>query len=494
MPTGRHLVRAETVVFAGLGPFDHFGHEAQELAAENVIRTLVRGKVEDFATVLVGAATGLSTTRSLYHLITGLFRGLRDVDDQNRFRSVTLCEIDKARYQDLRRELYRLASTSLFEDFEVTIDELKPMVSAAVAVPERLPGVAREPVYLTVRREYINGDRESYRVALLRATEKATVLTENKEFPSKELADHLNAIERAGFTPSGLPAFGDRLAELVLPKQIAKVLARDLERHVIVVHDSGAARVPWELIRIGKEFPAARGGLSRQYMAGNLSVAKWLAQRQFGPTLGILLVVNPTEDLEGAEEEGNRIRGLFADNPAVNVEVLRGPQATKGALRTHFQSGDYDVVHYAGHAFFDPVHRARSGIICYDREVLGGSDLASIGNLPALVFFNACEAGRIRRGAARHEKELAVEKRIERNIGLAEAFLRGGVANYVGTYWPVGDTPAKRFAETFYQKLLTGNTLAEALLTARRVVKDIPSVDWADYIHYGCYDFRLKVV
>ncbi|UCF33060.1 MAG: CHAT domain-containing protein, partial [Phycisphaerales bacterium] len=494
MPTGRHVVRAENVVFVGLGPSDHFGYEAQELVSENVVRTLVRTKVEDFATVLVGAGTGLSTTKSLYHLLSGLFRGLRDVDDRNHFRSVTLCEIDKDRYEQIKEELYRLAGTSLFDDFEVTFDELEPLPPVAVAVPPRRPLPGPEPVYLTVRQEFRNNVHEGFRVSLLRAAKKATVLTDIKEFPSSELNAHLDKIELASFTMSRLPDYGDRLAELTLPEQIAGVLARDFERHLVVVHDSGAARVPWELIRIDGRFPASEGGLSRQYMAEDLSVAKWLEQRQYGPTLDILLVVNPTEDLDGAEEEGRRVQQLLADNPAIRVEVLRGPQATRSALRTRFQSGEYDVVHYAGHAFFDPVHRARSGILCHGRQVLSGADLASIGNLPALVFFNACEAGRIRRGAARRKKELAVEKRIERNIGLAEAFLRGGVANYVGTYWPVGDTPAKRFAETFYKKLLTGGTLAEALLAGRRVVKDIPSVDWADYIHYGCYDFRLKVV
>ena len=71
--------------------------------------------------------------------------------------------------------------------------------------------------------------------------------------------------------------------------------------------------------------------------------------------------------------------------------------------------------------------------------------------------------------------------------------VRGGVANYVGTYWPVGDTSAKLFAENFYKSLLRGETAGKALLAGRRAVWDEPSVDWADYIHYGSHDFVLKV-
>ena len=124
--------------------------------------------------------------------------------------------------------------------------------------------------------------------------------------------------------------------------------------------------------------------------------------------------------------------------------------------------------------------------------VLSGADLAGVSQLPALVFFNACEAGRIRSAKERLDPDLDVPKRVERNVGLAEAFLRGGVANYVGTYWPVGDAPAKTFANTFYNRLLNGDTISQALLAGRADVLELGSVDWADYIHYGSIDFRLK--
>ena len=46
-------------------------------------------------------------------------------------------------------------------------------------------------------------------------------------------------------------------------------------------------------------------------------------------------------------------------------------------------NGTFDVVHYAGHAYFDPQNPSRSGILCAGHEVLSGADLAGIGNLPA---------------------------------------------------------------------------------------------------------------
>ena len=77
-------------------------------------------------------------------------------------------------------------------------------------------------------------------------------------------------------------------------------------------------------------------------------------------------------------------------------------------------------------------------------------------------------------------------------MSFAEAFLRGGIANYIGTYWPVGDAAALTFADTFYTRLLNGEALGNALLTARKKVEESGSADWADYILYGDPGFILK--
>jgi CHAT domain-containing protein len=119
--------------------------------------------------------------------------------------------------------------------------------------------------------------------------------------------------------------------------------------------------------------------------------------------------------------------------------------------------------------------------------VLHGSDLAGIERLPALVFLNACEAARVRRGpAARAGDEHAGD-----GGSIAEALLDGGVANYLGTYWPVGDSAALLFARELYAGLLGGRPLGAAVLAARRAVHAHGSGDWANYLHYGSPDLVL---
>jgi pimeloyl-ACP methyl ester carboxylesterase len=492
MPTGRHRLAADFIIFAGLGDFDQFTDATQELTAEHVIRTSIRTGIEEFATVLLGAGSGKEIRRSLRNLMTGFFRGLMDADQDHWFRRVTICELDPEKYGEIKRELLHLANTDLFSNVEVTIDEV---ILRSPSVPAVSRHVEREadPIYLLIKQEGSTKASLTYRSSVLTPGARATVITDLKSIGRPELEAHLKTIESSAFTLKVLETFGEELSRLVLADRIRAVLPEMRDRHLVVVHDAPSSRIPWEAIRLDGWYPALGNGLSRRYVADNLSVAKWIKQRQQATTLTLLLVINPTEDLDGAEAEGQRIRNLFAADPSVKLDQIRGPQATKAALLQRFRSGEYDVVHYAGHAFFDPNNPARSGILCKDKEVLSGSDMAGVGNLPSLVFFNACESGRVRRGLDRNKKQLEIEKRLERAVGLAEAFLRGGIANYLGTYWPVGDDAAKAFAETFYTGLLKGQTIGAALLAGReRVRTEARSVDWADYIHYGSSDFVLK--
>ena len=89
-------------------------------------------------------------------------------------------------------------------------------------------------------------------------------------------------------------------------------------------------------------------------------------------------------------------------------------------------------------------------------------------NLPFMIFFNACEAGRIR--GRRDTASRSASRQITESAGVAEALMRGGVANYMSTYWPVGDKAAELFGATFYKEVLAGNTIGGAVLAGRRAV------------------------
>jgi CHAT domain-containing protein len=225
-------------------------------------------------------------------------------------------------------------------------------------------------------------------------------------------------------------------------------------------------------------------------------VAKWLEERIQDNVLSVLLVINPTEDLSGAEAEGNRLRTLLSGQPGYRLKEIRGHEATRPALLSAFSSGEFDIIHYAGHAEFNESAPERSGLVCANGVRLTGADLAGLGNLPTLVFFNACEAGRIR-GKVTTKKTIPLKSRLQhipKGVGLAEAFMRGGVANFISTYWPVGDAAAETFAASFYSDLILGKALGETVRNGRILLKDQKFADWANYTFYGNADFVLKEI
>jgi len=176
---------------------------------------------------------------------------------------------------------------------------------------------------------------------------------------------------------------------------------------------------------------------------------------------------------------------------SVTLDVLAGRDATRARILAALGTGAFDVLHFAGHAFFDAREPDRGGLLCDGKEVLRGGDLAALGNLPALVFCNACEAARVRKRARMTSAPARLFGLRRTMTGIAEAFLAGGVANFLGTHWPVGDDAAFAFSQSLYESMLTGERLGDAVLTARRRLESIPTVDWADYVHYGSPEFRL---
>lgn len=516
LPTGRHLLRSDIVAIAGLGSMDNFlkasgelSWETLELVAENTLRTLLGAGVTEFATVLFGnlSEAGPALMRmGLTHFLRGFLRGLADSRDRRRFRRVTLCEANPARYATLRQTLLDLLPTPLFDAVQVRLDErtLPPpahfahrTMSAADAGEQ-----GRDPAYLFVR---VAREAKSlkFETTLVSPGSHAATPRETQTVSEAELQSILTPVKPASWDDNvdatEVRQAGERIASLLLHPTHRDILKADPETPIIIIHDEEASRIPWETLRLGPtddDLPARGPGISRQYATGNLSVAKWVEARRRDEKLRVLLIVNPTGDLPGAAREGERVRTLFKERRDIVLTEVREAEATRPRLLDHFRSGQFDVVHYAGHAFFDPAAPEHSGLICAPKNeqnpaVLSGADVASLGQLPMLVFFNACESARVR-GIHRGGKGRVHPDRLLGLVSVAEAFMRGGVANFLGTYWPVGDDAAMDFATTFYRSLIAGQPLGPCVTAARQAVAKGGSADWADYIHYGSPNFVLK--
>jgi pimeloyl-ACP methyl ester carboxylesterase len=488
LPVATGTLLAELVVLAGLGAFDDFGSDAQSFVAASVVRALARAGVGDFAAVLFGTGSGVPVATAVEQQLAGFAAGLASADPDRVIRRITLCELDARRYAALRRAAVSAAQKLSGGELRFVVDEGEAArVAAAGMLARRAAALRRDPVYLVVA--LVEQGRSDYecRSSLLTAGAKAAVLSGTVRVARKALRAHLSPADSGQLRPQDMARFGSGLARLLLPASVREGLESMRQRPLVVVHDGEGSRIPWEALRLGDVHPALEGGLTRRYASETLTVARWNEYRAPGAKLQVLMVVDPTLDLPGAADEGAALGRLLRAHGA-DVELLSGPAATRQALLREFGSGRHDVLHFAGHGFFDARDPGRSGLVCAGNEVLRGVDLDGLANLPSLVFFNACEAARVRRpGQAGGARLFA----FRRSTSVAEAFLGGGVANFIGTHWPVGDQAARVFSTSFYQQLLAGELLGDCVLEARRRVLEQGSIDWADYVLYGSFDFAV---
>jgi CHAT domain-containing protein len=328
---------------------------------------------------------------------------------------------------------------------------------------------------------------------LLTGGSSAAIFSQSQEFPVSSLEKLDRAFLGESLTAARVKALGAKLASLTLHPALAKALLAARGQALSVVHDAAGSRVPWETLNIGGWFPALEHGLSRRYATADLVPARFDASRREQRELGVLLITNPTGDLPGADDERRRIAAILNRVRAARLTEVSGDAANIARVTAEFESGRHDVIHFAGHAFFDAKRPGESGLVLADGP-LTGSQLGSLGRLPPLVVFNACESARIRRRGPPVTRASLLRQRsrgLRTNLSLAETLLRAGLAHYVGTHWPVGDEAAAAFASAFYRELLRG-TIGSALVKARRAVRDRRSADWANYTHYGDGEFRLK--
>ncbi len=498
LPAGTGALRARTVLFAGMGDFDRFDAQTQAFVSENVIRMLARSRIEDFSTVLFGTGSGISMEQASLQQLRGYLRGLATADPDYRLRRISFCARGARPLARLRRALHRavqqLQQEGLMPGIQVVMRNLRldpvPQPGEPRAMRRGATVAALVPpptAYLVLAQEPAERSGIRIRASLLTAGAKATVFASHRQFTRAQLDELLDDLHGGDFTEGQLRRYGERMGQLLLAPDLREALLEARSSHLAIVHDAQMSQLPWETLRIGTWVPALAAGLSRRYAAENLSVARWTETRRLGETLELLLVADPTGDLPGARAEAQRLIQLFAGHPEIRLHVVQGPQATRARLLDDFRSGAYDVLHYAGHAHFDAHQPGRSGIYCAGGEILCGADLAQLAGLPALVFFNACESGRLRAAP-----RLRLRQSLATVDGLAESFLRGGVANYLGTYWPVGDESALAFSSTLYAGIVKGASLGDAVNRARSAVRRARSCDWADYLHYGSPEFAIK--
>jgi hypothetical protein len=361
---------------------------------------------------------------------------------------------------------------------------------------------------------YLN-DGEDFWCSILTATAS---IPERPITGVKETIMALNERVAAAATLLAQHDAGQALGQFLLPSELRDQFHGAAP--LVLQLDPTTARIHWEVIapprRAGAdddetEAPADREqsflGISRS-CTRQLRTALALPPAPPPPprrVMRVLVVADPAADsrLPGAEDEGFAVAELFrafnelpggSDNRVEIVQLLGPEQATKTDVISELMRRRYDVLHFAGHCFFDVTNPTRSGWIfnLKGKEFLTARELDRLDRIPAFIFSNACESGVTREQPQQRSVELAPS--------FAQAFFAKGVSNFVATAWPIDDVAARDFALALYADLLGLRPLDDgsyerqppepmhvAMRHARlRIVDAQQGIrTWGAYQHYG---------
>ncbi len=298
-------------------------------------------------------------------------------------------------------------------------------------------------------------------------------------------AELLSVLERANRARTiseanlgNLKLAGEELARQLIPKELQARLRGTMGILTLAI-DEELAPVPWELLYDGEQF------LCRRFDLGRLLVTDWRPEAtvwrpaELRQPLRMLVICSDTRgDLERLEWECNGLLSTMDAHPEkLSVRLLRAQdlESVRRALKS------YDLVHFAGHADYDPADPGGAGWHLGDGKLMA-EEIATMGMarpMPVLVFSNACQTGL--------EGPWDAQRR-GRVLGLAGSFLLSGSRFYVGTQWELLDGIGAQVATHFYDALVRGANVGAALRAARlRVIEDSgeDALGWAGYVLYG---------
>ncbi|HEX8247017.1 MAG TPA: CHAT domain-containing protein, partial [Pyrinomonadaceae bacterium] len=206
----------------------------------------------------------------------------------------------------------------------------------------------------------------------------------------------------------------------------------------------------------------------------------------------LLIYSDPKENLPGARQEVGIIEKSLNDkwHDYIEVETIQRKDASGRKLNEILRKGSFDVIHYAGHAYFDRNDADLSGLLLHDDEHFLAQKIRRLTEGRPLVFLNACESAQTANEKKLDPEHLYLQKPAE---GLASAFIYGGALGCIGSLWSIYDAPAAYFAVSFYNYVLMGHMIGEAMRLARREIKEkYPNqITWAAFVLYGDPTFRL---
>ncbi|MEO1088372.1 MAG: CHAT domain-containing protein, partial [Acidobacteriota bacterium] len=208
----------------------------------------------------------------------------------------------------------------------------------------------------------------------------------------------------------------------------------------------------------------------------------------------------PSEEFGSAEELANILGSLAQLEPRVELQVLRGKEATRKAVERALTEERFDLFHFSGHGYLQienkglPTEQERSGLMLAGGEFLDFLFLKNLSGKPRAVILNTCQAH------SRFPEDTDAPDpsglKFFRPRTFAAKILNAGVEAFVGTRWRIHYQSAGNFASAVYRELADGASLGDGVIAGRSSLLRKPiegaETDWANYQLYG--DGRLRLV
>jgi len=294
----------------------------------------------------------------------------------------------------------------------------------------------------------------------------------------QEMLEFLNSSTNNSKAPevrSKLYSLGSVLCDELLPAQIKKDLQTSKADYLILEISSDLVHIFWELLVLTDKF------LCQLFRMGRLvktkqEITKSTSKKPNFP-LHMWILADTKGNLPSAAKEGQEIFNRFylQNDGSPVIEAQLDPIISKIQLIEKIRF--FDIIHFAGHTENSSSESSQKGWQL-STDSFSAADIKKMEagpSLPAIVFSNACQSV----GSTSWEVKKSA-------FDLAGAFLLGGTRHYIGTFWDIIDDPSSNFALFFYEHLLNGNTIGDAIHYARNeLIKKGDNACWASYLLYG---------
>lgn len=191
----------------------------------------------------------------------------------------------------------------------------------------------------------------------------------------------------------------------------------------------------------------------------------------------LMIAANTIPKLPGVDKEISELFEYFNEQNKANVEVTILPteEANIDRIREELRNPDYDIIHFAGHGWFEAESPEESSLsLMNDGELVQfrASEFSRLRNSNVrLVYLSSCW------GAASGDQADLLDDDF---LGLSDVIVHSGVPTVLGYRWPVSDEQAPQLAREFYEELLEHGHPDIALWKARQEIyaRDPNDMTW----------------